>query len=412
MRWSRFWSILLGIIGLTPLTGRLSGQTWFTDAFQDSRTSTGAPDQSDEGFLKLGPIVVGMYASASIKYTDNIDFSSVAQAGTELSSGLGFSGDWQTLQAAEFSVSGQWLANHWITGDGPDQAFLTIQPGSTLRYSIYVDYVKLTPFVNLERTYDPGLVPTVGNTPVFEQSSYDGGLEVEVPLNKLSVELMGLRGFATTSGSGLDNSDTNRTLLSARIVRDFNSRLSAGFEYYAVFENFRNAPAASGTNGTGRLIGSAQLTATLKAVVAVGIEAVTYAQPATAGDSTRHTQLIEDLNLTEQLRKNIGCTLRISDQVSDNFTTDYYRTLSAEFSSDLKLNERTTLAIEAGWQHIVQSVSATGSGDFWTKGAQLQFAVSDKLSLHLVARSLINHVVQSGQGYRENNLELSADRRF
>lgn len=401
------------VLWLDRPPGSLFAQTWFTDAFLPSTTAASADSAQIPGLLRIGPIIVDVDSTAEIEHTDNVNFSPVAQPGTELSAGIGFNAAWQALQAAQFKISGAWEMNKWITGPGPNQATFTVTPGSTLRYSIYVETIQLTPFVNLKRTYDPGLAPTVGDTAIFEQSSYDVGLQLAVPLHNLNLEFMGLRGLNTSSGSGgVANIDTDRRLASARLVREFNSRLQGGVEYYALAENFKNAPAEGSTSETARVFSMAQLTATLHLVVALGVEEVNYTQPAMAGDSTRDSQPIADLELSDFLRENLSCALQVSDQVADNYSTDYYRTLSVGLSVAFKFNQWMSLSAAANWQHIVESSLTQGSGDVWDNRAHLQVTVSDKLSLHLDAGILSNQVAAAGQGYSQKRLELGASRRF
>jgi len=252
----------------------------------------------------------------------------------------------------------------------------------------------------------------VGNTAIFQQSSYDGGLQVAVPMNNLRLELLALRGLVISSGLGMGNTDTDRQLASARLVREFNTRLQAGVDYYAVGENFKNAPAERSTSTTERIFVISQVTSNLHLEIALGLEATHYDQPAIAGDSTHHAQMIGDLALSDRLRENLTGVLHISDQVADNFATDYYRTLSVAFSAAFRFNPRMTFTLETNWQQIEQSVRAQGMGDFWRNTAHLDATVSDHLSLHFEARSLSNQVTAAGAGYRQNALELGANRRF
>ena len=411
-RFAPGWGILLVVLWLGQFPDGLAAQTWFTNAFLPSTSPASVPAGQRPSFLQAGPILVDLAATAAIEYTDNVDFSPVGQPGTELSAGIQFGAAWQALRAVQLELTGSWLVNEWLSGHGPNQQTLTIAPGSTLRYTISVDIVQVIPFVNLSRTYDPSLAPTVGNTAIFQQSSYDGGLQVAVPMNHLRLELMGLRGLVISSGIGMGNTDTDRKLASARLVREFNPRLQAGVEYYAVAENFRNAPAERSSSTTERIFGIAQLTTNLRLEIALGLEASHYAQPVIAADSTRHTQMIGDLTLSDRVRQNLTGVLHISDQVADNFTTDYYRTLSVAFSAAFRFNPRTTFTLETNWQQIEQSVRAEGTGDFWRNTARFEYTVSDKLSLHLEARSLSNQVTAAGLGYRQNVLELGANRRF
>jgi hypothetical protein len=277
---------------------------------------------------------------------------------------------------------------------------------------VHVAGVEVTPFVDLSRTFDPGLAPTVGNTAIFEQATYDGGLEVSVPLHNLTVQAVVLRGLATTSGAGLGNSDSDRRMAGARLTRSLDPGFSSGVEFYAIAESFRHAPAGSSTAETANLFGNARLGEAVQVYAAIGGESVSYLHPIVALDSRHDDQLVGELTLTHRVRPNLSYSLRLADQVADNYTSDYYRVLSAGIVPEFRLNERTTLVLQSNLQHIIESLAAAGAGNVWDNEANLSFEASAKLRVTFEVARLISRIGPAGRGFGQTSVGVSASRRF
>ena len=412
--WVAGRSLLLGAVLLARLSAEAAPFTepWFTEAFQLPATTVTTQTADSTGVLKLGPLMVDAGAIASLEYTTNINSSSNTKSGTEITGGITFATAWEAVQGNQLSLSGEWVRDYWLYGAGPNLWSLVLEPGSTLRHTVRVAGVEVTPFVDLSRTIDPGLAPTVSHAAIFEQANYDGGVEVSVPLRNMTFQLLALRGLAIEGGDGQEDFDSDRRMASARIIRSLQPGLRSGFEVYAIGENFKNGAAESSTANVARIFSAASLRNGLQLYAAIGVESAKYSHSLLAGDSNRDVQLVGDVQLVQRMRENLTCTLRVADQAADNYTSDYYRDEQADISPAIYLNEYTLLTLDAGLHHIIESLGPAAGGDVWEYDADLQFSVSDKLRLSFEIRSLNSMVGPTSNAFRQTNFVLKANRQF
>lgn len=404
----------LGALLLAPLHADpvAAGEAWYIDAFAPPNASSPEPGTEPDGILMLGPIIIDAAADVAVEATNNINSSPKGQGGTDFTGGINFATFWEAVQGNQFNLSGQWVRNDWLNGNGPDRWSLVLEPGSSLRFPVRVADVEVTPFLDLSRTYDPGLAPTVSNTATFEQTSYDGGLQVSVPLRNMTVQLMALRGVAKTNGTAQGESTADRRMASARLLRSSSTGQRSGVEIYAVAENFKDAPAGSSQSETARIFGGATLGPVVQVTAAVGVESIRYSHPLLAGDSSGDVQLVGDLELTHRMRKNLRYTLRIADEVTDNFTSDYYRGVSVGISPAIDLNEFTLLSLNSTFEHINESLGAAGVGHVWQNGVDLQFKVSKRLRIKFNIRNSGTNVGSPAGAFHQTNFGFDASRRF
>lgn len=101
--------------------------------------------------LKVGPIVVDMYAQAGLSYSDNALVAAVAEAGSEVNYGVGFDAVWVAAKEQQLKVKGELAQRHVLSGPGKDRTYLALEPGSALRYTVYLKDIRISPFLSAAR---------------------------------------------------------------------------------------------------------------------------------------------------------------------------------------------------------------------------------------------------------------------
>jgi len=402
------WLLLALVAPAYPL----QAQTWYTDAYVPTASALADAEQPKDPLLRLGPVLVDVSASTAVEYTDNLALSPQPAAGLSITEGLGFGAQWQAAQSERLNLIGSLTRVEWAVGHAPDRGYVVLEPGSAFSYSIYVKEIRITPFLNVSQTFDPVLAPTVNDTTTFEQSTYDLGVQVDVPCNGATAQLIALRGLALAEGGDIARIDTDRRLVGGRLVRELGPELSFGGEFDLVAENFRHAPSTSARDYSGRLFGTVHPTESCQLTASAGVDSASYFSPALAGDSPHRAQAIGSVAVSQQLREHLSCALSFYEKLNDNVSSDYYRVWAVALTPKLVLNASTVVYLESRLQHLTESVSGGEVGYRWDNEARVEVAVSRRLQMRLGARSSNNEVSPAPRAYRKRDLFCSLDFKF
>ena len=403
------WWLLLGLLGHWS---DVRAQTWYRDTYQGPMSAATFETQAPGGVLKLGPVVVDAYAHGLLSYSSNALLAPVAEEGWELGYGLGFDAVWVAAKEQQLKATGEFVQRHVLSGPGRDRTYLALEPGSALRYTVYLKDIRISPFLSASRQLDPVAAPTVTNTATFKQTSFDLGVQVDWPLHHTTLQFMGLTGHKTTGGESVSRARTDRELLSARALRTFSATLDVGVDAFFIDQSYDNGPAASSTQFNASLFNRWALSPNSQLKAAVGLNRYDFDAPARPGDDPAATGWFGEIQLAQRLRPNFNYTVRLVRTQSDGVTSNYYETREISLRPVLTLNDRTNLRLEAGWLRVVESDVAGETGRRTNLGAELEISLPGRWLCRAGIRDLHKSSTVAARAYRQRTVELSLRKQF
>jgi hypothetical protein len=393
----------------TPL---LPAQGWYRDAFLAPVTATTFATEAPKGVVRIGPVVVDVFAQARTGHSTNVLLEPVAQAGWQASYGAGFDATWQAARDQQLKLTGELVQRHTLSGPGVDRTYLVLEPGSALRYTAYINAIRFTPFLNLSRQIDPIAAPTVTNTATFEQNTYDFGLQADWPLHLTTLQVMALAGRKTTESDIQPQATTDRELISGRLLRAFSAALDLGVDAYVITQDYENGPARASEQQSASVFSRWALSSTTQLKLALGLNRYDFNTPVLEDDAAGANALFGELQFAHRVRPKLQYRLRLAQTQSDGVTSNYYETREASLSPSLTLNERTNLQLEAGWLKVTESLATGERGTRYNLGAGLEIVLPASFRLRADFRSLRKFSNLPSRTYRQRTWDLELRKQF
>lgn len=407
----RLHSTLLacGLLGLAPL---LPAQSWYRDSMLAPMNATTFEKEQPRGALKLGPVLVDLSAEVAFDYSDNELLEPVGQDGSHLGATVTFDAVWRAAKVQQLKLTAELTRRETLSGPTKSRSYLTITPGSALRYTAYVKDIRLTPFLNLSRQEDPLLAATVNNTDYYKQATYDAGLQVDWPLNKTTLQGMVLRGLRTTSSDVLGRQETDRTAASLRAVHTFNPALDLGADYFVVRQDYRNGPAESSVTQNASLFTRWSLSRVLQLRAAIGMIKLDMTRSRLLDDATGESALFDEVELSHRLRPNLSYFLRYSETIGDGVSTNFIRIQDLTFGPSLMLSDKLVLRFEADWQRVRESTESGETGRRRSYRGKLEWSLPGNFFLHATYRIIHKTSNLPTRAYDQRYFELSLLKQF
>lgn len=404
--------LLAGALLAVALAPALSAQGWYRDAFLGPMTAASFESEAPKGVVKLGPVVIDVFAQGELAYSSNVLLNPVAQAGWEVRYGAGFDAVWQAARDQQLKLTGELSQVHTLSGPARNRTYLTLEPGSAIRYTAYVKDIRIMPFLNLTRQMDPIAAPTVNNTATFEQSSYDLGIQVDWPLRLNTVQVMALRGWKATESDTMERATTDREVLSGRLLHTFSAALDLGVDGYLIWQDFKNGPAEANDQQSASVFTRWALSNTTQLKLALGVNRFQFDTPLLGEDQVDANAWFGELLFSHRLRPNLQYTLRLAQTQSDGVTSNFYETREISLRPSLKLSDRSTLRLEGAWLRVLESLVGGERGTRYVLGAGLEFNLPARLLLRLNARDLRKQSNLPNRVYRERTFDVSLRKQF
>lgn len=404
---------MLALAAASGLAPSAHGQAWYRQAFMGPANVGTFEKDTPKGTVRLGPVVVDLSAEAALEGTDNALLTPVGQSGIQASVGLTFDANWNAAKDQRLKLTGEVVEIATLSGPVRSQKYLLLKPGSALRYTVYVKQVRIMPFINLAHEIDPIASPTASNTAVYDRSSYDGGLQVDFPLNRSVLQLIGSRGIQDVTTATGPRSRDDRSSLGARAVRSFSAAVDAGVDLVHVVQDYTDGPSGSSTTESASLFCSVTVSRSVKLRASAGYDWLVFSHPNLAGDVRRRSDPSASLEISHRVRRYLSYTVGLSRVLSDEtLTSNFFRSEEVRVAPALVLNERSTLRLDAGWTRFAESVSTGEQGTRRSFGADLEYAAPGDYFLSLSFRDLNKGSSRPDMAYARRTLRLSVRRQF
>jgi hypothetical protein len=396
--------------GLAAAAAPARAQSWYRSAFQDPANTGQADAAQAGGTARLGPVGIDLSLKAGYEYNDNILLAPQARAGTRATFGARFRAGWRASKIQQLYLSGEFTQRIALTGPGRSSRYLTLTPGSSLRYNLYVKDVRVSAFLNLSELRDPSASLAANNTETYAQSTADTGLQVDLPFRGLTVQLMGLRGQTSSRSLSQPKISTEREVLSSRLLRTFRAGLDGGLDAFLIRQDYSNGTAASSRSVSGGVFANSTLTTMMKLQASVSYDRVAYAGSRSAADAGTGSGLHERLEFTHRVRQNLTYTLRAERSLTEGVTSNYYRVDSLSLLPSFKLGLSLDLQLEAGWQRVRESLANGELGVRRNLGVTLSHSLANDFKGVIRFRQVSKDSNLANRIYRQRVFEFTLDK--
>ena len=369
----------------------LRADDWYRSAVMAPVDAATFEQQQPTGVLRLGPIYVDLTAEGGVQYSDNVLLTRNAEPGWSATGSINFSATWQAAKSQQLKLTGEIVEDEILSGPGKSRSYILFKPGSAFHYAVYVGGVRLMPFVDLMRQVDPFAVPTINNTELFKQSSYDAGLQVDVPLNHYVAQLTSMRGLYTSQSDSLPSSTRDRQSSSIRLMRVLGAGTDYGIDAFYAAETEKNGPASSNATVSSALFSDVALSRNFQVTGEVGYYSATYRDSVVLGDATRDSGPFGKLTLIHRIRPHVRYSVTLSDSQTDGVTSNYYTSKAIDLSPTFDLTEHLTMKLQAGLERIKESSTTGETGILRSVGASFEYSLrrgySINANVHLFDKS-------------------------
>lgn len=419
-----------GMIGLsgTPVMG----QQWYRGTIQSPQDVASFVKQEAKGAVKLGPVLVNVSTQGSVEQSDNVllvaDLSATRAAratpaenltepvgpqdGMAVVLGVILDAGWQAGREQMLKIRGEFTHRQILAGPGKNRQFLSLSPGSALRYTVYIGGIRVMPFLNMSRQIDPIAAQTVNNTDSYQQESYDLGGQIDVPLHRLTLQAMGLRGFKISQSEQMQKTKIDRSVLSFRLTRTLTGSIDVGADAFWVAQEYQNGSSESSTSQTYSVFGALRLSQGMRLKGTAGINWLRYDGTKSIEESSANVSPHGEIELSHRIRQNIEYVIRYSQSFSDGTNSNYILSKDLSFSPTIAINERASVQLESGLTRVTESTTKGETSTRLMLGARMEFVFRSNFTFRGGVRFLDKISSIPSRGYVQTSMDLTLLKQF
>lgn len=372
-----------------------SPTSWTRDTFDSAAVNKergGSPSAIPSHTLQIGRTGVDLKLSDELEYSDNVRVEPKAREGMSNTLNLSFDSMWSPTKIQDIAISGSIGNRIPIYGPGKGRALWNVAPNTALKMNIFVDQLRLSPFVRASRSLDPVAATVVSQTQNYTTTSKDAGILAEYPLYKANLQIIGLAG---TKDAGSDNSPamtTNRYSAAIRGSKTFVPESAVGVDFTAFTQDYDNGPANKSYGQGVSAFARWPLSKLVSGELSAGYDSQSFSKVKDKTDSKRVSEPFFMASLNHRANADFSYVVSVRRGVFDGVSTAYYK--STEYSFGPTYNASQSLSINATVAYKTadestkagdhgHSVNASIGGRYTTKGGT-NFAVNynyvDKIS--------------------------------
>ena len=406
------WFVVLALLSLVGLRPSWGAEDWYRMAVLSPSEATTFQQAAPQGVLRVGPVYVDLSADVSVAYNDNVLLSPVPESGTSIVSAVAFDATWEAAKGQQLKFTGELTENQVLRGPGKTGFYLLFKPGSALRYALYVKEIRIMPFITGMRQVDPYASPTVNNSELFKQTSVDGGVQVDVPLNRYVLQLSTSRGFYTAETSLLPTSTTDRDSSSVRLVRVLGPEAQVGIDAFYVNESVRNGPSDHVVTESSSAFVILPLDRAVTLGASLGFTTSAYGQSVVQGDSGRDRGLVATASLSHRVRSHLSYSLTASESRSDGLTSNFYTLKTVELAPQVELGDNLVLRLQGKLQRVQESSTTGETGILRTAGASLDYGLKGNVVTGLTFQDTDKSSTLKSRVYAQRMVKVSVRKQF
>jgi hypothetical protein len=387
-------------------------QGWVRASIQRPVTAAAFESQPPTGVFKWGPLVVDAGFRTAWEYSSNVLLAAEAEEGWQAEAGLRFDTTWLATEGQQLKFTGDLKYRQILSGPGESRAYLLLEPGSALRYTMYIKDVRIMPFLYYTRQIDPVAAPTVTNTATFAQISHDYGLQVDWALRQLTFQLMALQGRKTSQSEAQAKTVAERESVSLRVLRTLSPALELGVDGFYAELDYRNGPSRAGQERNASIFGRAILSPAMQVRGSVGLTAKRFEGLRQADDQRQTTAGFMQLDFTHRIRPFLSYTLRLEESNNETTTSNFYTGREVSVLPTLTLNQRDTLRLDASRLWVRESAGSGETGVRYSYGLRAERSLSGGYFLTLGGRAMDKRSTLANRAYRQTKIDVTLRKQF
>jgi hypothetical protein len=172
MQSHRIGALIAALIGLTwsahaQQVALSSPASWTRDGFQAGTFQAGGVATSGKSpthTLQIGRTGIDLTFSDEIEYSDNVRVEQKGRDGMSNTFKLSLDSSWSPTKVQDIALSGELSSRVPIFGPGKGRVLWNVSPNTAAKMNVYVDQLRISPFVRASRSLDPVAATVVSQT--------------------------------------------------------------------------------------------------------------------------------------------------------------------------------------------------------------------------------------------------------
>lgn len=364
---------LVAIVFTAASVGRLKAQqvalsspgSWSREGFQvgalsASGTMTTGPNLKHT--LQIGRTGLDLSLADELEYSDNVRVEQQGREGMSNTFSLSFDSAWAPTKVQDIALSGSVGSRVPLYGPGKGHALWNIAPNTAVKMNIYVDQLRITPFVRVSRSLDPVAATVVSETETFTQTIKDAGIVADYPLYKTNLQLVVLAGAKRAAADNTPPLTTERFSTGLRGTRSFAPGAAIGIDTVAFTQTYRNGPAEKSDGQGASVFVRWPISNLISGQFSTGWDVQRFTQSKDPTDNRRTSEPFMMVSLSHRANSLLNYMASVRRAVFDGVSTNYFRSTEYALSPTYSVNQSVAVTTAIAYKTSDESTRAGDHG--------------------------------------------------
>lgn len=344
-------------IALLLTLGLPSGyaQDWVRSIYEAPPPVDGPSTPTPGRTLSAGPVSLSLGLAGSLEYNDNVRLERNPSESLIATAALRFDGSYHFTKVQDLSLKAEIANRVPLTGPGRRQNLFTLAPDSTLRFSVYVRTLRISPFIKFRRSLDPILSPVVNRTEILDQRSLTPGVQVDLPMHEAALQLLAVQDRRSQDGGPSLNLKTRSHAISLRGVREVSSTMVLTMDVTKSHSALTNGPSSFSDSLSFGIFDDWTLSSTKVLRLGAGWQRASFSGSVVNGDVSKSKDPFWSASLDHRLRPNLSYNLRWQESQHEGVSTNFYRLQELTLAPRYQLGKKLGIVIPATIQWVRES---------------------------------------------------------
>lgn len=348
--------LLLAIIASLAASGSVmqaqqvalsSPASWTREGFQVGTVQAGVSAVGSPNLthtLQIGSTGLDLTLSDEIEYSDNVRIEQKGREGMSNTVNLGFGSTWSPTKVQEISLTGSVGSRVPIFGPGKGRVLWNISPTTAVKANIYVDQLRISPFLRASRSLDPVAAAVVSQTETFTQTMNDAGIVADYPLYNANLQFIALAGTKRSASDNAPAMFTERYSTGLRGVKLLADRTTTvGADVTAYTQSYDNGPAGkSYGQGVSAFI-RRPITKLMSGQFSTGWDTQSFSKSRDKTDSKRSSEPFFRASLSHRPNTDLSYSVSVSRAIFDGVSTNYFKSLEYTVAPSYSLGQNMSV---------------------------------------------------------------------
>lgn len=342
-----------------------SPASWTRDGFQAGAIQSGGLVQNGASLthtLQIGRTGIDLSLSDDIEYSDNVRVEQTGRPGMSNTFNLAFESMWSPTKLQDIALTGSIGSRVPIFGPGKGRVLWNIAPTTALKANVFIDQLRISPFVRASRSLDPVAATVVSQTETFTQTMNDAGLVADYPLYKANLQFIALAGTKRSAAESAPAMFTQRYSTGLRGVKSFSPGTVVGTDVTAYTQSYDNGPAGKSYGQGFSAFLRVPITKLISSQFSTGWDTQNFSGSKDRTDSKRSSQPFFMASISHRPNADLSYSLMVRQAVFDGVSTNYFQSREITLSPNYSAGKNLSLNASATYKTADESTQAGDHG--------------------------------------------------